>query len=41
MSSRLGSVIESRDRRVSVVFGEELEQAEDKGEIYLWVVVVS
>jgi hypothetical protein len=31
VSERLGSLFESRDRRNSVVFREELEEAEEKG----------
>jgi hypothetical protein len=31
VSGRLGSLFESRDRRNSVVFREELEEAEEKG----------
>jgi len=41
MSRGLRSIVESRDRSISVVLRQELEEAEQKGEIYLWVVVVS
>jgi len=41
MSRRFRSIVEPRNRRSSVVLRQEFEEAEQKREIYLWIVIVS